>query len=89
MEVSATVLDRSHRRVSREIGTTVSLDSDIHNPVYELRTEFRKPNMPATSTLLLKVAHNAVLQSLSFPLQDVHNTFSEKRQNIEIIKTKK
>ncbi|KAI0225502.1 hypothetical protein LSAT2_023748 [Lamellibrachia satsuma] len=53
--VSATVLDRSHGRVSREIGTTVSLDSDIHNPVYELRTEFRKPNMPATSTLLLKL----------------------------------
>jgi len=33
----------------------VKLDSDVYNPVYEEKVEFRETNIPPTATLLLKV----------------------------------
>ena len=32
------------------------ISSDIFNPVFDYRVEFREPNMAATSTLLIKVS---------------------------------
>ena len=39
----------------KDINTGIKLDSDVYNPVYEEKTEFREPNIPPTATLLLKV----------------------------------
>ena len=33
----------------------MKLDSDIYNPVYEHKEEFREPSIPPSATLLLKV----------------------------------
>jgi hypothetical protein len=39
----------------KDINTGVKLDSDVYNPVYEEKVEFRETNIPPTATLLLKV----------------------------------
>ena len=39
----------------KDINTGIKLDSDVYNPVYEDKTEYREPNIPPTATLLLKV----------------------------------
>ena len=39
----------------KDISTSVKLDSDIYNPVYEHKEEFREPSIPPSATLLLKV----------------------------------
>ncbi|XP_069128656.1 uncharacterized protein [Argopecten irradians] len=54
-KVAGRLLDRKYEVHGRDISTTVKLDSDIHSPVYEDKTEFRESNIPPSSTLLLKI----------------------------------
>ncbi|XP_033737089.1 uncharacterized protein LOC117325189 isoform X5 [Pecten maximus] len=54
-KVAGRLLDRKYEVHGRDISTTVKLDSDIHSPVYEDKTEFRESNIPPSATLLLKI----------------------------------
>ncbi|XP_062610172.1 uncharacterized protein LOC134271939 isoform X3 [Saccostrea cucullata] len=54
-KVAARVLDRKYEVHGKDINATVKLDSDIYNPVYETKTEFRENNIPPSSTILFKV----------------------------------
>lgn len=56
--VAGRVLDRKYERIGKDISCNGTLESDIYNPVFEERVEFREPNLPPTSTLLLKVCSN-------------------------------
>ncbi|CAG2196380.1 unnamed protein product [Mytilus edulis] len=54
-KVAGRVLDRKYGVFGKDINTTVKLDSDIYNPVYENKIEFRESNIPPSATLLLKI----------------------------------
>lgn len=54
-QVAGRILDRRYDLYGKDINTSVKLDSDVYNPVYEEKTEFRETNIPPTATLLLKV----------------------------------
>ena len=61
-QVAGRILDRRYDVYGKDINTGIKLDSDVYNPVYEEKTEFREPNIPPTATLLLKVRlHGPVL----------------------------
>ncbi|KAH9523455.1 hypothetical protein Btru_040051 [Bulinus truncatus] len=53
--VAARILDRKYEVYGKDISTSVKIDSDIFNPVYEHRAEFREPQIPPSATLLFKV----------------------------------
>ncbi|XP_013082308.1 uncharacterized protein LOC106067643 isoform X1 [Biomphalaria glabrata] len=53
--VAARILDRKYEVHGKDISTSVKIDSDIFNPVYEHRAEFREPQIPPSATLLFKV----------------------------------
>ena len=55
IQVAGRILDRRYDVYGKDITTGIKLDSDVYNPVYEEKTEFREPNIPPTATLLLKV----------------------------------
>lgn len=55
-QVAGRILDRRYDLYGKDINTGVKLDSDVYNPVYEEKTEFRETNIPPTATLLLKVS---------------------------------
>ncbi|KAL4236724.1 Coiled-coil domain-containing protein 17 [Mactra antiquata] len=54
-KVAGRILDRRYDLYGKDINTNVKLDSDVYNPVYEEKIEFRETNIPPTATLLLKV----------------------------------
>ncbi|XP_052098307.1 uncharacterized protein LOC127733070 isoform X1 [Mytilus californianus] len=54
-KVAGRVLDRKYGVFGKDINTTVKLDSEIYNPVYENKIEFRESNIPPSATLLLKI----------------------------------
>lgn len=49
------MLDRKYEVHGKDINATVNLESDIYNPVYETKTEFRENNIPPSSTIMFKV----------------------------------
>ena len=49
------MLDRKYEVHGKDINANVTLDSDIYNPVYETKTEFRENNIPPSATILFKV----------------------------------
>ncbi|XP_074643635.1 uncharacterized protein LOC141900574 isoform X3 [Tubulanus polymorphus] len=53
--VAGRILTRRYEMVGRDITTIVRPDSYIYNPKFEHKMEFREPNIPPSSTLLLKV----------------------------------
>ena len=55
LQVAGRMLDRRYDVYGKDISTSVKLDSDIFNPVYEHKEEMRDPNIPPSATLLLKV----------------------------------
>ncbi|XP_052257875.1 uncharacterized protein LOC127862678 isoform X3 [Dreissena polymorpha] len=54
-KVAGRILDRRYELYGKDINTGEKLDSDVYNPVYEEKIEFRETNIPPTATLLLKV----------------------------------
>ncbi|ESO88244.1 hypothetical protein LOTGIDRAFT_234580 [Lottia gigantea] len=54
-KVAGRILDRRYEVYGKDIFTNVKLDSDIYNPIYEHKEEFRDSTIPPTSTLLLKI----------------------------------
>ncbi|XP_053395523.1 uncharacterized protein LOC128555844 isoform X3 [Mercenaria mercenaria] len=54
-KVAGRILDRRYELYGKDINTGVKLDSDVYNPVYEEKVEFRETNIPPTATLLLKI----------------------------------
>ena len=58
-------------RIGAEIDTQATLDTDVYNPDYNVRLEYRDPVTPATSTLMLKVSHPRIEfnQSIEYKLQ--------------------
>jgi hypothetical protein len=54
-QVAGRVLSRTFDMIGQDISACVLADSTVFNPRFEFRQEFRQPNMPPTSTLLLKV----------------------------------
>ncbi|XP_052774398.1 uncharacterized protein LOC128212988 isoform X3 [Mya arenaria] len=54
-KVAGRILDRRYDLYGKDINTGVKLDSDVYNPVFEEKVEFRETNIPPTATLLLKV----------------------------------
>ncbi|KAL3869337.1 hypothetical protein ACJMK2_042031 [Sinanodonta woodiana] len=53
--IAGRILDRKFEVYGKDINTSIKLDSDVYNPVFEERIEFRDPSIPPTSTLLLKI----------------------------------
>ncbi|CAH1775471.1 unnamed protein product [Owenia fusiformis] len=53
--IAGRVLNRKYEKLGPDILTGVNIDSDIYNPIYNHRTEFRLPHIAATATLLVKV----------------------------------
>lgn len=53
--VAGRILDRRYDVHGKDISTSVKLDSDIYNPVYEHKEEYRESNMPPSATLMFKV----------------------------------
>nr|XP_022315187.1 uncharacterized protein LOC111119376 isoform X3 [Crassostrea virginica] len=54
-KVAARVLDRKYEVHGKDINANVTLDSDIYNPIYETKTEFRENNIPPSATILFKI----------------------------------
>lgn len=54
-KVVGRVLDKSYTRIGSEIDVQAELDSDIYNPEYNARLEYREPVFPPSSILMLKV----------------------------------
>ena len=54
-KVAARVLDRNYEIHGKDINAHATLDSDIYNPVYETKTEFRENNIPPSAIILFKV----------------------------------
>ena len=63
-------MDRKYERVGREISTGVRLETDIYNPLYEHRVEFREPNMPPSCTMVAKVGEIVVWRILLYWMLD-------------------
>lgn len=53
--ISASVLDKHYTKVGRAMNCVAKLDSNIYEPTYGYRIEFREPALPPTSTLLIKI----------------------------------
>ncbi|XP_066298686.1 uncharacterized protein [Branchiostoma lanceolatum] len=53
--VAGRMFDRQFNQVGPDINTSVDLDSNIFEPSYNFRMEFREPALPPSSILLLKV----------------------------------
>ncbi|XP_025108860.1 uncharacterized protein LOC112573069 isoform X2 [Pomacea canaliculata] len=53
--VTGRIMDRRYEVYGKDISTSVKLDSDIYNPVYEHKEEFREPTIPPSATLYFKV----------------------------------
>ncbi|RMX39507.1 hypothetical protein pdam_00006126 [Pocillopora damicornis] len=54
-KVAGRVLDKNYTRIGVDIDVQATLDSDIYNPEYNCRTEYRDPVFPQSCTLMLKV----------------------------------
>ena len=54
-QVAARILDRKYEVYGKDVSTSVKMDSDIYNPIYESRTEFRESQLAPSATLLFKV----------------------------------
>ncbi|PFX30101.1 hypothetical protein AWC38_SpisGene5082 [Stylophora pistillata] len=54
-KVAGRVLDKNYTRIGADIDVQATLDSDIYNPEYNYRTEYRDPVFPQSCTLMLKV----------------------------------
>lgn len=54
-KVAGRVLDKNYTRIGSEIDVQAELDSDIYNPEYNARLEYREPVFPPSSILMLKV----------------------------------
>ena len=89
LQISAKILDRQYTSVGRHMNVIARIGSDIFNPVFDYRVEFREPNMAATSTLLIKVSFVYAVYFLALAtdatLKQLHNqlnfSVSEKLQN--------
>ncbi|XP_059151750.1 uncharacterized protein LOC131937975, partial [Physella acuta] len=53
--VAARILDRKYQVYGKDMSTSVKIDSEIYNPVYEYRSEFREAQIPPSATILFKV----------------------------------
>ncbi|RUS83083.1 hypothetical protein EGW08_009169 [Elysia chlorotica] len=53
--VAARILDRKYEVYGKDMSTSVNIDSQIYNPVYDYRTEFRETAIAPSATLLFKV----------------------------------
>ncbi|XP_031564319.1 uncharacterized protein LOC116299741 isoform X2 [Actinia tenebrosa] len=54
-KVAGRVMDKNYDKVGPDVEAQSKLYSDIYNPEFDHRLEFREPVFPATSTLMLKV----------------------------------
>ncbi|KAJ7386478.1 Coiled-coil domain-containing protein 17 [Desmophyllum pertusum] len=54
-KVAGRVLDKNYTRIGADIDVQAELDSDIYNPEYNARLEYREPVFPPSSILMLKV----------------------------------
>ncbi|XP_048587115.1 uncharacterized protein LOC5517188 isoform X2 [Nematostella vectensis] len=54
-KVTGRVLDRNYEKIGPDIEVQAKLSSDVFNPEYDCRLEFREPVLPATSTLMVKM----------------------------------
>ena len=50
------MIDKKYEKIGKDINTSVKLNSNIYNPVYEHRTEVREHNIPHSATLYFKVS---------------------------------
>ena len=56
LQISGRLLTRDYKAIGIDINTAdEDLDSDAFNPVYNFVREIRQPNIPPTTTLVLKV----------------------------------
>ena len=54
-QVAGRVLSRNYDQIGKDIKTGVDIHSDVYNPIYEEKVEYRQPKIHPTATLLLKV----------------------------------
>ncbi|XP_078356622.1 uncharacterized protein LOC144641496, partial [Oculina patagonica] len=54
-KVAGRVLDKNYTRIGDDIDVQAELDSDIYNPEYNARLEYREPVFSPSCTLMLKV----------------------------------
>lgn len=54
-KVAGRVLDKNYTRIGNDIDVQAELDSDIYNPEYNARIEYREPVFPPSCTLMLKL----------------------------------
>lgn len=65
-QVAGRVLDWKYGVHGGDINAIANLDSDIYNPVYETKTEYRENNIPPSSTIMFKVNKNVVYTEKCF-----------------------
>lgn len=65
-QVAGRVLDWKYGVHGGDINAIANLDSDIYNPVYETKTEYRENNIPPSSTIMFKVHKNVVYTEKCF-----------------------
>ncbi|XP_051866605.1 uncharacterized protein LOC127567700 [Pristis pectinata] len=53
--VTGRMFNRNYNQIGPDISSGIDLNSNIFEPFYNHRTEFRNPRMPPSATLLLKV----------------------------------
>lgn len=75
--MAARLLDRRYEKIGKDISCSVTLDSDIYNPVYNYRVEFREPNMPPSSTLIIKVGNSNSLIRLTIKSEYRHRKLND------------
>lgn len=54
-QIAGRIIDRNYKKYGGDISAVAKINSDIFNPVYEHKEEFREPDPPVSATLLLKV----------------------------------
>ena len=55
VQVSGRILDRQCKFIGKDFSSSVKLDSDIYNPVYEHKEEIREAFFQPSATFLFKV----------------------------------
>lgn len=53
--IAGRIVDRNYKKYAGDISAVAKMNSDIFNPIYEHKEEYRESDPPITATLLLKV----------------------------------
>ncbi|KXJ05747.1 hypothetical protein AC249_AIPGENE28249 [Exaiptasia diaphana] len=85
MRVAGRVMDKNYDKVGPDVEVQSKLYSDIYNPEFDCRLEFREPIFNITSMLVVKLAivarRTIVSFTVTFAILKGSRAFASKRDN--------